>query len=88
MVYVAAIIYIFGHLVYFAVILVYFSRFGILYREKSGNPDFDSSKGHLASEDERHGQQADDDVEQLKGGEEEGRFLAHRVERLVRLQKT
>jgi hypothetical protein len=26
-----------GHLVLFVVILVYFSRFGMLYREKSGN---------------------------------------------------
>jgi hypothetical protein len=28
----------YGHLVYFGVILVYFSRFGMLYHEKSGNP--------------------------------------------------
>jgi hypothetical protein len=27
-----------GHLVNFVVILVYFSRFGTLYQEKSGNP--------------------------------------------------
>jgi hypothetical protein len=27
------------HLVYFVAILVYFSRFGMLYQEKSGNPD-------------------------------------------------
>jgi hypothetical protein len=27
-----------GHLVYFVVILVYFSHFGMLYQEKSGNP--------------------------------------------------
>jgi hypothetical protein len=30
---------IYGHLVYFVVILVYFSRFGLLYQDKSGNPD-------------------------------------------------
>jgi hypothetical protein len=30
--------YLNGHLVYFVVILVYFSRFGMLYQEKSGNP--------------------------------------------------
>jgi hypothetical protein len=28
----------YGHLVYFVVFLVYFSHFGILYEEKSGNP--------------------------------------------------
>jgi hypothetical protein len=47
----------YGHLVYlftaiwyivcpfgiFAVSLVYFSRFGMLYQEKSGNPDYDCS---------------------------------------------
>jgi hypothetical protein len=27
-----------GHLVYFVAILVYFSNFGMLYQEKSGNP--------------------------------------------------
>jgi hypothetical protein len=29
----------YGLLVYFEIILVYFSCFGILYQEKSGNPD-------------------------------------------------
>jgi hypothetical protein len=28
----------YGQLVYFVVILAYFSRFGILYKEKSSNP--------------------------------------------------
>jgi hypothetical protein len=28
-----------GHWVYYMVILVYFSRFGMLYPEKSGNPE-------------------------------------------------
>jgi hypothetical protein len=28
----------YGHFVYFVVILAYFSRFGMLYQEKSGNP--------------------------------------------------
>jgi hypothetical protein len=32
-----------GHLVYFVVIWYIFPRFGILYQEKSGNPDFKSS---------------------------------------------
>jgi hypothetical protein len=31
--------YIFGHLVYFVAILVYFSRFGMLYQAKSGKPE-------------------------------------------------
>jgi hypothetical protein len=31
-----------GHLVYFVGILVYFSRLGILYQEKSGNPGSES----------------------------------------------
>jgi preprotein translocase subunit SecY len=34
-----AISYFYSHWVYFVVILVYFSMFGILYLEKSGNPD-------------------------------------------------
>jgi hypothetical protein len=33
-----AISYILGHLVYFVVILVQFSRFGMLYKETPGNP--------------------------------------------------
>jgi hypothetical protein len=28
----------YGHFVYFVVILVYFSRFGMFYQGKSGNP--------------------------------------------------
>jgi hypothetical protein len=28
----------YGHLVYYVVILVHFSSFGMLYQEKSGNP--------------------------------------------------
>jgi hypothetical protein len=36
--YFTAIWYIYGHLIYFVVILVYFSRFGMLCKEKSGNP--------------------------------------------------
>jgi hypothetical protein len=28
----------YGHLVYFVVVLVHFSRFGMLYQEISGNP--------------------------------------------------
>jgi hypothetical protein len=31
--------YIYGHLVYFVVIWYIFHRFGMLYQEKSGNPD-------------------------------------------------
>jgi hypothetical protein len=30
---------VYGHLVYFVVIWYIFSRFGILYQEKSGNPE-------------------------------------------------
>jgi hypothetical protein len=29
----------YGHLAYFVAILVFFPRFGMLYEEKSGNPD-------------------------------------------------
>jgi hypothetical protein len=32
---------VYGHLVYFGVILVSFSRFGMLCQEKFGNPDDD-----------------------------------------------
>jgi hypothetical protein len=34
----------YGHLVYFVVIWYLFPRFGMLYPEKSGNPDMDLSK--------------------------------------------
>jgi hypothetical protein len=33
----------YGHLAHFGAILVYFSRFGMLYREKSGNPGAEES---------------------------------------------
>jgi hypothetical protein len=38
-----------GHLVYFVTILVYFSRFGMLYHEKSGSPGLvvECGCGHL-----------------------------------------
>jgi hypothetical protein len=32
----------YGHLVYFTAIWCIFPRFGMLYREKSGNPDADA----------------------------------------------
>jgi hypothetical protein len=35
----------YGHFVYCAVILVHFSRFGMLQQEKSGNPEFRNEKG-------------------------------------------
>jgi preprotein translocase subunit SecY len=35
---VTAISYLYDHVVYCFVILVYFARFGMLYQEKSGNP--------------------------------------------------
>jgi hypothetical protein len=38
LVYFTAISYFYSHLAYFVVILVYFSRSGMLYQEKSGNP--------------------------------------------------
>jgi hypothetical protein len=36
----------YGHLVYFVVIRYIFPRFGMLYQEKSGNPDLRSRKLH------------------------------------------
>jgi hypothetical protein len=36
----------YGHLVYFVVVWYIFPRFGILYQEKSGNPDFRASVFH------------------------------------------
>jgi hypothetical protein len=43
LVYFTTIWYIFGHLVYFMIIWhVYFSRFGMLYQEKSGNPGLEA----------------------------------------------
>jgi hypothetical protein len=32
----------YGHLVYFVVTLVYFPRFGMLYKETSGNPEWET----------------------------------------------
>jgi hypothetical protein len=39
LVYFTAVYTFYGYLVYFGVILVYIFRFGMLYREKSGNPE-------------------------------------------------
>jgi hypothetical protein len=36
------------HLVYFVVILVYFSRFGTLYQEKSGNSALKDASGPIS----------------------------------------
>jgi hypothetical protein len=43
------------HLVYFVVNLVYFYRFGMLYREKSGNPAPQLKKKEKISNFDRHG---------------------------------
>jgi hypothetical protein len=37
-----------GHLVYFVAIWSIFSRFGMLFKEKSGNPEPDASRGHFS----------------------------------------
>jgi hypothetical protein len=44
-------VYLLGHFVYFVAIgnLVYFSRFGMLYQEKSGNPVLITKKNLFAS---------------------------------------